>query len=55
MKSIKTYAREAYANRYAFERVTIDILDGKEWDSETAESIAEVLRAAGHEIRDPRC
>ena len=33
----------------------IDILDGKEWDSETAESIAEVLRAAGHEIRDPRC
>lgn len=29
-----------------------DILDGKEWDSETAESIADVLRGYGLEIRD---
>ena len=28
------------------------ILDGKEWDSETAESIADVLRDYGFEIRD---
>lgn len=24
MRSIKTYAREAYCNRYAFDRVTVD-------------------------------
>jgi hypothetical protein len=30
-----------------------DILDGTEWSSDTAPLIAEVMRQAGYQIRDP--
>lgn len=34
-------------------RAIARLLDGTEWEPETLEQIAEIVRAAGFEIRDP--
>ena len=43
--------RRAATDAIACLSTITSILDGKEWDSETAESIADVLRGYGFEIR----
>lgn len=51
--AVKLQADEGI-NESAVLESLVDLLDGKEWDADTLEAIAAILRTAGYEIREPQ-